>query len=116
LLISSCGIIVALVLAKWAPQDAFVYLLGAALFGAMLAWLVVLAAHVRFRTRISPKELAHLPVRSPAGALASVFGFIGIVVSLAGTWWYSRVTVVSGMLYVAGLSAAYFLARARRKR
>jgi len=87
LLVSSFGIVVAVVIQKWAPQNAFVYLLGAAVFGAMLAWLVALAAHVRFRGRLSPAEFAALPMRSPGGATASIIGFIAIVVSLAATWW-----------------------------
>ena len=53
LLASSYGIVVALVLEKWAPKDAFVSILGAALVGMLLAWLVSLAAHVSFRKRVS---------------------------------------------------------------
>ena len=49
LLASSHGIVVALVLEKWAPKNAFVSILGAALVGMLLAWLVSLAAHVEFR-------------------------------------------------------------------
>jgi L-asparagine transporter-like permease len=115
LVVSSFGIVVAMVMEKWAPQDAFVYLLGAALFGAMLLWLVALAAHVRFRAQLAPAELAALPMRSPGGATASVVGFIAIVASLTATWWYSRVTVLSGLVYLVGLSAAYALAKTKRK-
>jgi len=114
LLVSSFGIVVAVMMERWAPEDAFVYLLGAAVFGAMLAWLVALAAHVRFRAQLSPAELAALPMRSPGGATASIIGFIAIVASLAATWWYSRVTVLSGVVYIVGLSAAYLLARTKR--
>src|SRR6266478_3180809 len=53
LLASSYGIVVALVLEKWAPEDAFVSILGAALVGLLLAWVVSLAAHVSFRERAS---------------------------------------------------------------
>jgi L-asparagine transporter-like permease len=113
LLVSSFGIIVALAMQKWAPRNAFVYLLGAALFGAMLAWLVALAAHVRFRSRLTEAEMAALPMRSPGGATASVVGFVAIVVSLVATWWYSRVTVISGVVYIVGLSGAYLLARTK---
>jgi L-asparagine transporter-like permease len=116
LLVSSFGIIVALAMQKWAPQDAFVYLLGAALFGAMLAWLVALAAHIRFRLRLSLTEMAALPMRSPGGATASLIGFIAIVASLVATWWYSRVTVISGVVYIVGLSLAYALARRKPQR
>jgi len=114
LLVSSFGILVALGMEKWAPKDAFVGILGAALFGAMLAWLVALAAHVRFRQKLSAAELAALPMRSPGGATASVLGFTGIVVALAATWWYSRVTVLSGVLYMLVLTVAYWLMKPRK--
>ncbi len=111
LLFSSVGIIVALVLEKWAPADAFVYILGAALFGAMLAWLVALAAHVVFRRRLTRQQLTELPVRSPGGAWLSAAGFVAIVLSLLTTWGASPVTVVSGVAYLIILSVAYLLAR-----
>ena len=116
LLASSFGIIVALVLEKWAPADAFIYILGAALFGAMLAWLVALAAHVVFRQRLSRQQLAELPVRSPGGAWLSVAGFAAILLSLLTTWGASPVTVVSGSAYLIILSFAYLLAQPKVRR
>ena len=57
LLASSYGIVVALVLEKWAPKNAFVSILGAALVGMLLSWLVSLAAHVKFPPdRFLPKR------------------------------------------------------------
>ena len=74
LLASSYGIVVALVLEKWAAKNAFVSILGAALVGMLLSWLVSLAAHVKFRQKISASELATLPMRSPLGAWGSARG------------------------------------------
>jgi L-asparagine transporter-like permease len=116
LLASSFGVVLALVMEKWAPQSAFVYLIGAALFGAMLAWLVALAAHLVFRRRLTPQQLAALPLRSRGGTWLSLAGFAAIVVSLAATWWYSHVTVISGVLYLGVLSAGYLAARQKRLR
>jgi hypothetical protein len=73
--------------------------LGAALFGAMAAWLVALAAHVEFRRRAGKI------------AVSSLAGFAAIVLSLVATWWYSRVTVISGVGYLVALSGAYLLVR-----
>ena len=111
LLVSSFGILVALGLERWAPKDAFVYILGAALFGAMLAWLVALAAHVVFRRRLTEQQLAELPVRSPGGPWLSAAGFAAIVISLLTTWGASQVTVVSGIVYLIILSVAYLVVR-----
>jgi amino acid transporter, AAT family len=109
LLASSYGIVVALVMEKWAPKNAFVLILGAALVGMLLSWLVSLAAHVKFRQRLSESQLAALPMRSPMGAWGSVLGFVLIMVALLETGWNSHMTLISGAVYVVGLTAAYFL-------
>ncbi len=116
LLASSFGIVVALGLEKWAPADAYVSIVGAALFGVMLAWLVALAAHVVFRRRISAGQLAALPMRSPGGAWLSVAGLAAIALSLLTTWGASPVTVLSGIVYLMILSVAYLLARPAHSR
>lgn len=114
LLASSYGIVVALVLEKWAPKDAFVSILGAALVGMLLSWLVSLAAHVSFRQTLKPEQLAALPMRSPLGAWGSALGFVLIMVAILETGWHSRVTLVSGAVYMVVLTAAYFLLRKNR--
>ncbi len=111
LLASSYGIVVALVLEKWAPKDAFVSILGAALVGMLLAWLVSLAAHVSFRQKLRPEQLAALPMRSPLGAWGSALGFALILVAILETSWHSRVTLISIAVYMVVLTAAYFLLR-----
>ena len=96
LLASSYGIVVALVLEKWAPKSAFVSILGAALMGLLLAWLVSLAAHVKFRQRLSSSQIAALPMRSPLGAWGSALGFVLILVAVLETGWHSHLTLISG--------------------
>jgi L-asparagine transporter-like permease len=109
LLASSYGIVVALILEKWAPKDAFVSILGAALVGMLLAWLVSLAAHFKFRQTISAEEIAALPMRSPLGAWGSALGFVLILVAILETGWHSHLTLISGAVYMVVLTAAYFL-------
>ena len=116
LLASSYGIVVALVLEKWAPKNAFEYILRAAFFGMMLSWLVSLAAHVAFRLRANAQEIASLPLRSPVGAWGSVVGFTVVVAATLKTWWDSPVNLFSGVLYLVLLTAAYFLIRPARSR
>ena len=109
LLASSYGIVVALVLEKWAAKNAFVSILGAALVGMLLSWLVSLAAHVKFRQKISASELSALPMRSPLGAWGSAVGFVLIIVAILQTGWHSHLTLISGAVYMVVLTAAYFL-------
>src|SRR5262249_36463076 len=116
LICSSYGILVALVLEKWAPANAFVWILGAALFGLMLSWLVSLAAHIQFRRKLTPGELAELPFHARFGAAGSVFGFTLVTAAILHTWWSSRVSMISGMVYLVGLTAAYYVVRAAKRR
>jgi amino acid transporter, AAT family len=108
-LASSYGIVVALVLETWAPKNAFVSILGAALVGMLLAWLVSLAAHIQFRRSLSASQLATLPMRSPLGAWGSALGFVLIIVAVLETGWNSHLTLISGAVYLIVLTAAYFL-------
>lgn len=109
--VSSLSIVLALVLERWAPEQAFVSILNAALFGLLLSWLVSLSAHVRFRRAASASALASLPRRSPLGAAGSVIGLVLIVLAILKTWWDSRLSFVSGIVYLIILNAAYLLLR-----
>jgi L-asparagine transporter-like permease len=82
---SSFAIVVALMLARWAPQQAFISILNAALSGPLLSWMVTLAAHGRFRRTVNPSELVHLPRRSPLGTTGSAIGFVLIVLVILKT-------------------------------
>jgi AAT family amino acid transporter len=113
LLASSYGIIVAVVLEKWAPRNAFVYILSGALFGLMLSWLVSLAAHISFRQRISSSQITDLPMRSPLGAWGSVLGLTLVSAAILKTWWDSRVSLLSGVSTLLLLTVAYLFLRLR---
>lgn len=114
LLASSYGIIVAVVLETWAAKNAFVYILSGALFGLMLAWLVSLAAHISFRRRMSPAQIAALPLRSPLGAWGSLLGLALLVAAILRTWWDSRVSLISGVATLLILTIAYAFVRASK--
>jgi L-asparagine transporter-like permease len=115
LLVSATPIALALVLERWAPQQAFVSILNAALFGLLLSWLVTLAAHTRFRQTATATDLAGLLTRSPLGAAGSVIGFVLIVGAIVKTWWDTPLSFVSGVVYLIVLNAAYLLLRASRR-
>ena len=58
LLASTVGIIVAILLAVFAPKNAFLMLYGCAVAGMFFVWLVILFTHLRFRKAITPQRLA----------------------------------------------------------
>lgn len=115
-MVSSYGIVVALVLEKWAPADAFEFILRAAFFGMMLSWIVSLAAHVSFRRRTNPEQIRALPLRSPLGGWGSVIGFTVICAVILKGWWDSRVNLVSGVLYLLLLTVAWWTIKAAREK
>ena len=111
---SSFGILFALALTLWAPMNAFRYMIGAAFTGMILSWLVSLAAHINFRRRRTPEELAALPLHSPLGIWGSILGFIGVSFALLQTWFHPRVNLWSGLACVGVLTVAYLILRNQR--
>jgi len=117
LFFSALGVLLALVMEQWAPQSALLYIIGASLFGGMLSWWIALAAHIAFRRQLPAAQLEGLLMRAPGGAILSVVGFLGISAVIASTWWVSqsRITIVSGLPYLAILSFGYLLVGKRRR-
>jgi L-asparagine transporter-like permease len=112
LLASMLGIVGAILL-QLRTANAYLYIINAALVGGMLAWLISLVAHVRFRRVVSAEQLAETGLRSPLGATGSILGFVAIVASIACTWWVSQSSVAaqSAGIYLVVLSASYWLVR-----
>src|SRR5207302_7240964 len=113
LLASSYGIIVAIVLERWAPAKAFEYILRGAFFGMMLSWIISLAAHINFRRRLTTAQSAEIPARSPLGQWGSIVGLAVVLASVAKTWWDSRINLITGLTFLIVLTILYFLLRPR---
>jgi AAT family amino acid transporter len=111
LLLSSYGIVVALVLERWAPAKAFEYILRGAFFGMMLSWIVSLAAHINFRRHLSTAQAAEIPARSPLGKWGSIVGFVVVLLSVGKTWWDSRINLIAGLTFLVALTVLYFALR-----
>src|ERR1700688_2760545 len=114
LLISSYGIITALIIENWAPKQAFLYIMGAAFSGLILSWVVSLAAHVSFRWRLTPQQVAALPMRSPLGMWGSMLGFVLVSAAVVQTLRSSQVNELGGLAFFVLLTAAYLLLKRRR--
>jgi AAT family amino acid transporter len=116
LLVSSYGIVVALVLERWAPAKAFEYILRGAFFGMILSWIISLAAHINFRRQLTSAQSAKIPARSPLGKWGSVIGLVVVLASTAKTWWDSRINLIVGLIFLIALTLLYFLVRPHGKR
>jgi len=111
LLASSYGIIVALVLERWAPAKAFEYILRGAFFGMILSWIISLAAHISFRSRLTDAQSFEIPARSPLGKWGSILGLVVVLASTVKTWWDSRINLIAGLVFLIALTVLYFLIR-----
>jgi L-asparagine transporter-like permease len=80
LLASTAGIIAAILLAIFAPKNAFLMLYGTAVAGMLFVWLVILNTHLQFRKAITGERLKNLPMRLRAHPL---FTLLGIFLLLA---------------------------------
>jgi len=113
-LVSGAGILVSAAVSIFTP-NAYGYLLGVALFAAILVWIFILLSHLSFRRQHGVREL---PVRMPlfpwmqyAGLamLAAILVSMGLDADLYVSWVY-------GVPWLILISAAYFLWRARAAR
>jgi L-asparagine transporter-like permease len=116
LLVSSYGIVVALVLERWAPAQAFEYILRGAFFGMMLSWIISLAAHINFRRRITAAQAEEIHARSPLGKWGSIIGLAVVLAAIAKTWWDSRINLIAGLTFLVALTIVYFLPRPKAMR
>jgi len=115
LLVSSYGIVSALIIEHWAAQRAFLYIMGAAFSGLILSWVISLAAHVSFRRSLTRQQVAALPMRSPLGMWGSVLGFILATIAVLHTLFATRINAVGGLVFFTALTAAYFLLKRSRQ-
>jgi AAT family amino acid transporter len=115
LLVSSYAIVTALIIEHWAGQQSFVYIMGAAFSGLIFSWVVSLAAHVSFRRRLTPADVAALPMRSPLGIWGSIIGVVLASAVVLHTLFATRINAIGGLVFFAALTAAYRFLKRRRE-
>jgi L-asparagine transporter-like permease len=114
ILVSGACVLIAAAVSMFTP-NAYADLFGVALFAAILVWMFVFASHLSFRRRYTG---AALPMRTPffpwlqyAGLamLAAILVTMGLDPTFDVSWLY-------GVPWVALISLAYFVRRARQTR
>ncbi len=115
LLVSSYGIVTALIIEHWAGQRSFIYIMGAAFSGLIFSWVVSLAAHISFRRRLTAAKIAALPMRAPLGIWGSIIGFVLASATVLHTLFATRINAIGGLIFFAALTAAYVVLKRRRQ-
>lgn len=87
LLASTAGIVAAILLAIFAPKNAFLMLYGAAVAGMLFVWLVILSTHLRFRKALTRERLLRLPMRLPLHPFFTLSGIL-LIVAIAATTFF----------------------------
>ncbi len=116
LMVSSTGMLAAILLAIFAPGRAFLLLYGIAVAGMFFVWMVILAAHLSFRRSIGEERVAQLPIRlklTPYSQIAALIALAGIVV---GTFYVQdlKYSLPSFLAFLAAITV-FFRALRRRK-
>jgi len=86
LLASTAGIIAAILLAIFAPKNAFLMLYGSAVAGMLFVWLTILHTHLRFRRTLARERLLSLPMRLRVHPLFTLLGILLIAAVAATTF------------------------------
>jgi L-asparagine transporter-like permease len=113
LLASTVGIIAAILLAIFAPKNAFLILYGVAVAGMLFVWLVILNTHLRFRRAVSAERIALLPMRLPGHPFFTVVN-IALLLGIAVTTFFVdglEWSVPAFCVFLAVISLLYLLGR-----
>ena len=116
-LVSSIGMVAALVLSGLFKETAFLFLIGVAFFGGPFIWIMTLATHISFRRqmKLQGREFVRF---APPGYWSSAIGLAALLGVLASTWWVPdfHVSLLAGPPWLVFLTLCYFIWRAVQAR
>jgi amino acid transporter, AAT family len=115
LILSTAGMVVAILLAIYAPANAFLMLLGTAVAGMFFVWAVILLAHINFRRSLGPAGVAKLPLRLAFFPVTNIVGVLALVAISATTFFVSgmQYTLPAFLPILLLITLAYWRARRR---
>src|ERR1700693_5213852 len=113
LLASTAGIVAAILLAIFAPKNAFLMLYGTAVAGMLFVWLGLLRTHLRFRKAITSERLSSLPMRLRAHPLFTVVGIMLLLTISVTTFFVDGLqwSVPAFSIFLGLISIVYLLER-----
>ena len=107
--VASAGMGAAILLALFAPANAFLALYGTAVAGMLFIWIVILFTFLRFRKALTPAQLERMPIRMPAHRLAAWCGIATLVAISATTMFVDglQYSVISFVPFLLVMSIVY---------
>jgi amino acid transporter, AAT family len=116
LMVSTAGIIAAILLAVFAPKNAFLMLYGSAVAGMLFVWLVILSTHLSFRKAITRERLLRLPMRLRAHPFFTVSGIVLLSAIAVTTFFVEGLqwSVPSFSIFLICISFLYLRSRRHR--
>ena len=116
LLTSTGGMVVAILLAIFAPGRAFLLLYGVAVAGMFFVWIVILIAHLAFRRSLDQARVAVLPIRLPFTPYSQIVALIAIAAIAISTFYVEglQYTVPSFIPFLVVITAFYWVLKRRR--
>lgn len=109
LLISSGGMAAAVLAQRFFPKEAYLYMVGAALFGGLYVWMMILVTQLIFRR--SKREMSNRVTMMPAFPYLTWLGLLGLAVVSISTPFVPglRITLLAGLPWLALVSWGYRL-------
>ncbi|SDO24031.1 L-asparagine transporter [Paenibacillus sp. yr247] len=107
--LSSLGVIIAGIIAKFSPL-AYNYLFGIALFGALYVWLITLISHLNFRKQWA-KHGEELPVKAPFFPYLQIIGIIliaAVLITMGLDKDFWDISWIVGVPWLGFLTIIYF--------
>lgn len=110
LLVSTAGIVAAILLALFAPKNAFLTLYGTAVAGMFFVWLVILNSHLRFRRAVAPEQLSSLPMRLRGHPIFTLAGIVLLIAISMTTFFVDglRWSVPAFCIFLGLITLLYF--------
>ncbi len=115
LVASSVGMVAAVVAQYFLREDTYIYMIGAAYFGALFVWMMIFVTHLAFRRQQKRAGIEGFQRFMPAFPLPTLVGLAALIFVSLSTLFIDglRITLPVGLLFLALLSLAYWVWRVK---
>ena len=111
--LSTAGMVVAILLAIYAPSQAFLMLYGVAVAGMFFVWSVILLCHIRFRIALGPESRSKLPLKLAFAPFSNWLGIAALAGVTVSTFFVDglQYAVPAFLPFLLAMSLVYWRAR-----